>query len=131
MDRDYCECSTAHCGTTGGKEMDIDKAVELARSADVDGFTVQEEKPFQYDAESWHLDMADAIWGDVEANDYIRKQLIGCLNNMPRKDSFPQSDRSKILTAQCLVMHMINIGGQILENAINNGLTVEKLGEIT
>jgi len=119
-------------------EQTIDRAVELERDADIDALSDAALLPFQviepepvevYDEHTWHNDCADLITsGDPKENDYIRKQLgkaLAYMGEMP----YSTSARSKILTAQCLNHIMMNIGGQIIENAVANGLTAEKMGD--
>jgi hypothetical protein len=118
---------------------DIDRIIERERDAAVDALvdgpdwtiTDADYPPgFVYDRKSWHSDMGSCIGGDQDADDYIRNQLILAFSSMPWS-TYPASDRSKIINTQCMSMYMMNIGGQVLENAIKNGLTLEKLGELS
>jgi len=119
---------------------DIDRLVEIARDADIDAlvdgpdWTITDANyppGFVYARDSWHSDCAQMITSmKPENNDYIRDQLISALRSMPTA-SYPATEDSKIINSQCMAMYMMNIGGQVLENAIKNGLTLEKLGERT
>jgi len=117
--------------------MDIDKVRERLDAEAINApFVITDssyppiESGFTYNVDSWHSDMANYITGTKEQDKYIGIQLRRALDVMPTK-SYPVSDYSKIVNSQLLSLIMMNIGGQVLENAIKNGLTIELLKELS
>jgi hypothetical protein len=83
-----------------------------------------------YNTAAWHSDCADILISDDPAkNDYIRNQLAQLLQLFKMASCTHMSTTSQLLTSQCIAMCLNNIGGQILENAIANGLNINSVGE--
>ena len=114
---------------------DIDKARELSDAREIDTLCDAPDLPFMlvdrpepYTQATWHMDCADLFTSaDPEKNNYIRQNLAALMYHMSELGSC-LSERSKLLKSQCIAMHLTNIGGQILENCIENNLTTEKAG---
>jgi hypothetical protein len=119
--------------------MDIDRIKEIETDAAIDALMdgpkvvtfdlVGREEPFIYDTESWHSDVADMITSmDAQENDKLRQYLHNALWWVEHSDS--AGAKGVMQVAERVTHNLAEIGRQVLLNAIANGLTAEKLGEV-
>lgn len=110
--------------------MDIDRAVELARSADVENLITVDED-FVYNKKGWHNDCADIITSDdIDKNDAMRVELGVALYWFDAiQDNRYQKTDHVLLRLQSLHDSLYKLGQMVLLNAIENGLTIKKAGE--
>ena len=113
----------------------IDIVVERERDAAVDALCDSQpfqlvDEPFVYNKDSWNDDV-DAMIVSVhpDLNDALRIAIRDAIWWLNAQDS--RSDLGQLRDAASLARAAADVGNLIIRNAIDNGLTYEKLGERT
>ena len=116
--------------------MDIDRAVEIARDADVDALCDGDYAPLQigegftYDADSWISDHADVIsCANQKDSEELRWRISSSIEWLEFMEQHSYGDVAQAMArANELTCHAQRIGLIVIQNAIKSGMTVEKLG---
>ena len=116
----------------------MNKAIDMERMADRSAAAAKAEDVerehggdgkqtgFVYTARTWNSDCANYLVStSAERNNEVRRHLQRALNILDYAKSFtgPTVFQSQMVAADCL-----RLGFQILQNAIDNGLTLENVG---
>lgn len=114
---------------------DIDKARELSDAREIDALSDAPDVPFvlvdrpePYTMATWHIDCADFMVSDKpEHNEEIRLELQKALY-WYATFAWQGKPESNLWRSNGLMLAANSIGIRVIQNAIANGLTAEKVG---